>query len=743
MANLKEESKWEDGVYQFETSDPVQGGPDGVDNVPTKQLANRTRYLKDRADGNDKRVGDVSAQVDALGKRTDALSNDKLPYTGGTLKGVLMGKVGAITPNNTNGAGYGFANDPDTGVFSPRDGYLQIGAQGVSHFEIQNGNCFVGPSTESGVLVLTAGGAERMRVVPAGRVLLGTTADNGRDGLQVAYRASFASGVRSTGMDLDGGQGGQYRAVGANYGIILRNDDRDLYLFQTKKGDPLGPWNDYRPFAWNLETGVVRIDGTGRGTVFGGDVRAAGNVECAGVGYFGGGAGNAKSMGSGVTLGANTGGDVVLKAADADLDMKLWDIQSNTSSLNIRAIDDAWMRGIPAITITRADRSSSIKTIELAPNSGRVLSAGAWDDGKSAFQNRGTLKSINSAGALVASNGGGAGQTSLHLTRDGAPADQKTWEMIAGSDGSFAVRTVNDAYNNSQAAINVTRGSSYTIGTLQLMPQGGRVTVGKVADDGSTQMQIGGMVTAVSPPAGDKSNKLITSAWFAAAVADVQIGQIVWEARTAPRAGFLKLNGTELKRADYPLLWTYAQASGAMVADGDWGKGRQGCFSSGDGNTTFRLPDLRGEFVRCWDDSRGVDVQRQIGGWQDSLNRSHGHGASAGAVGDHTHGAWTDAQGGHGHGVSQQPHSHGFGLGSNGAFSTSTGRGYGMDNGRANNLGTDGSTIPISIDWSGEHGHAVGIGGAGGHSHSISIATDGGNESRPRNVALLAMIRAY
>lgn len=46
MANLAETAQWEDGVYQWETDDPVVGGPDGIDNVPTRQLANRTAYLK-------------------------------------------------------------------------------------------------------------------------------------------------------------------------------------------------------------------------------------------------------------------------------------------------------------------------------------------------------------------------------------------------------------------------------------------------------------------------------------------------------------------------------------------------------------------------------------------------------------------------------------------------------------------------------------------------------------------------
>ena len=48
MANLTETSRWEAGIYQWETSDPVQGGPNGIDNRPTRELANRTRWLYDQ-----------------------------------------------------------------------------------------------------------------------------------------------------------------------------------------------------------------------------------------------------------------------------------------------------------------------------------------------------------------------------------------------------------------------------------------------------------------------------------------------------------------------------------------------------------------------------------------------------------------------------------------------------------------------------------------------------------------------
>lgn len=50
MADLPENVEWTAGIYQLETSDPVLGGPDGIDNLQAKQLANRSRWLKDQLD---------------------------------------------------------------------------------------------------------------------------------------------------------------------------------------------------------------------------------------------------------------------------------------------------------------------------------------------------------------------------------------------------------------------------------------------------------------------------------------------------------------------------------------------------------------------------------------------------------------------------------------------------------------------------------------------------------------------
>lgn len=100
-----------------------------------------------------------------------------------------------------------------------------------------------------------------------------------------------------------------------------------------------------------------------------------------------------------------------------------------------------------------------------------------------------------------------------------------------------------------------------------------------------------------------------------------RVGEIVYVPATAAPTGAVKANGALLLRADYPALWVYAQASGNVSAnDGAWVAGK---FSPGDGATTFRIPDLRGEFVRGWDDSRGIDTGRAIGSWQEATQIAH------------------------------------------------------------------------------------------------------------------------
>jgi len=50
-----------------------------------------------------------------------------------------------------------------------------------------------------------------------------------------------------------------------------------------------------------------------------------------------------------------------------------------------------------------------------------------------------------------------------------------------------------------------------------------------------------------------------------------------------------------------------------------------GVTYGGDGVTTFRVPDYRGEFQRGWDHGRGVDAGRALGSSQDDAMQGHVH----------------------------------------------------------------------------------------------------------------------
>ena len=78
-------------------------------------------------------------------------------------------------------------------------------------------------------------------------------------------------------------------------------------------------------------------------------------------------------------------------------------------------------------------------------------------------------------------------------------------------------------------------------------------------------------------------------------------GAIMMFAGPTPPIGWLKANGAIISRSVYADLFN---AIGVY-----WG--------AGDGSTTFQLPDLRGEFLRCWDDARGADAGRALGTFQD------------------------------------------------------------------------------------------------------------------------------
>lgn len=105
----------------------------------------------------------------------------------------------------------------------------------------------------------------------------------------------------------------------------------------------------------------------------------------------------------------------------------------------------------------------------------------------------------------------------------------------------------------------------------------------------------------------------------------VPVGTVKFGYFSAAEPGFLLMQGQLVSRAAYPRLYAAMSARGFVIADGFWTAGQKGMFSDGDGTTTFRLPDLRGEFIRVADMGRGVDVGRLVGTWQDEAFKAHAH----------------------------------------------------------------------------------------------------------------------
>lgn len=102
-------------------------------------------------------------------------------------------------------------------------------------------------------------------------------------------------------------------------------------------------------------------------------------------------------------------------------------------------------------------------------------------------------------------------------------------------------------------------------------------------------------------------------------------GELVIVYGNTPKPGTIKANGALLSRTTYAALWAYAQASGNLHTEATWSGGQWGGFSTGDGSTSFRIPALRGEFVRAWDDSAGVDSGRVVGSRQVDALKDHTH----------------------------------------------------------------------------------------------------------------------
>lgn len=115
--------------------------------------------------------------------------------------------------------------------------------------------------------------------------------------------------------------------------------------------------------------------------------------------------------------------------------------------------------------------------------------------------------------------------------------------------------------------------------------------------------------------------------------------------------GYVAADGQTLPRALYPDAFAAIQAGLVPVcSDVDWlaDPAKRGCFTLGDGSTTFRVPDYNGKSVGSFGaifqrgdglNSAGVagEIQRDaiqnvIGSWQDAASTANGVSTTTGVV---------------------------------------------------------------------------------------------------------------
>jgi hypothetical protein len=196
-------------------------------------------------------------------------------------------------------------------------------------------------------------------------------------------------------------------------------------------------------------------------------------------------------------------------------------------------------------------------------------------------------------------------------------------------------------------------------------------------------------------------------------------------AKTAPQ-GWLAADGAAVEIATYPDLDAAIYVGDPDNATAPWGYRTTSQVDPTNNRSTtgdyIVLPDINGPelFIRGWDSGSG----RIFGSAQDDQNKQHSHTASSGSAGAHTHSVSgsTSAGGAHDHGYAHREGATLTGVGSSGAAPSAANR----------------------TTSEGNHSHSVTgtAASAGAHTHSVTVANEGGSEARPKNVALLACIKA-
>ena len=215
-----------------------------------------------------------------------------------------------------------------------------------------------------------------------------------------------------------------------------------------------------------------------------------------------------------------------------------------------------------------------------------------YTDGTNVYDGFNDFESISMTGAPTAPTAAAGTNTTQIATTAFVNA-----EIVA--DRPFEATTANIKMDGAQS-----------VGVLNTVARGDHVHPTDTSRAPLASPVFTGTPTAPTAATGTRTTQLATTAFVGAeSQIAAPVGSVYTFAGATVPTGWLKCNGALLSRTTYAALFAVIGTT----------------YGAGDGSTTFALPDLRGEFVRGFDDGRGIDAGRALGSWRDHILQSHNH----------------------------------------------------------------------------------------------------------------------
>lgn len=287
-------------------------------------------------------------------------------------------------------------------------------------------------------------------------------------------------------------------------------------------------------------------------------------------------------QGSGLTVPPSSGS---VNAAVAPQASGLIFVQDVAGNFNL-GVDGSGQASANAAIVTSLAAQANSNQALLSGTQAESEAATALASGNAGIQ-LGLNAGFNASTALA------SGEISIELAL-AAETDADT-AQASGNAAIAAAVALRD--NNFEYAL--TAGDRAGTGAALIIASGVTNTFGVVVFSGQSQAD---SVRVDSPV-----STLITIS--GAQPASAPAGTILFHGENTAPDGYLECDGSAVSRT------TQATLFGVIGTR----------FGGGDGSTTFNLPDLRGVFVRGWDNGRGIDTGRGFGSAQDDSIPDHTH----------------------------------------------------------------------------------------------------------------------